>query len=329
MAIYIRRREFVVTFGGAAAVWPLAARAQQAKLPTIGLVLGANPWIESQRVAAFVQGLRQLGWIENRNVVIEYHGAEGRTERFAELAAEFARVKVDLIVAATTPAVIAAKQATSVIPIVFVAVNDPVGTGLVASLARPGGNVTGLSTQQSDAVGKRLELLREVVPDLRRLAIMANVGNPASLLEMGEAQAAARTLGLEVTTSEIRRAKDIVPAFKALRERVDALYLISEPLMNTNRTGINILAVGARLPTMHGLREYVEAGGLMSYGPNEPDQFRRVADIVDKILRGAKPSDIPVEQPTRFDLVINLTTANALGLEIPPTLLARADEVIE
>jgi putative tryptophan/tyrosine transport system substrate-binding protein len=329
MAIYIRRREFVVTFGGAAAVWPLAARAQQAKLPTIGLVLGANPWIESQRVAAFVQGLRQLGWIENRNVVIEYHGAEGRTERFAELAAEFARVKVDLIVAATTPAVIAAKQATSVIPIVFVAVNDPVGTGLVASLARPGGNVTGLSTQQSDAVGKRLELLREVVPDLRRLAIMANVGNPASLLEMGEAQAAARTLGLEVTTSEIRRAKDIVPAFKALRERVDALYLISEPLMNTNRTGINILAVGARLPTMHGLREYVEAGGLMSYGPNEPDQFRRVADIVDKILRGAKPSDIPVEQPTRFDLVINLTTANALGLEIPATLLARADEVIE
>jgi putative ABC transport system substrate-binding protein len=201
---------------------------------------------------------------------------------------------------------------------------------LVTSLGRPGGNITGLANQIIDTTGKKLELLREVVPALRRLAIMANVGNPAAVLEMAEVQATARTLGLdEVTTSEIRRAKDIVPAFKALRERADALYLCPDPLMNTNRTGINILAVGARLPTMHGLREYVEAGGLMSYGPNLPDQFRRVADIVDKILRGAKPSDIPVEQPTRFDLVINLTTANALGLEIPPTLLARADEVIE
>jgi putative ABC transport system substrate-binding protein len=200
---------------------------------------------------------------------------------------------------------------------------------LVASLARPGGNITGLASQTSDTAGKKLEFLREAVPDLRRLAIMANVGNPASVLEMGEAQAAARKLGLEVTTSEIRRAKDIAPVFKALRERVDALYVCPDPLMNTNRTGVNILAVGVRLPTMHGVREYVEAGGLMFYGPNIPDQFRRVADIVDKILRGTKPGDIPVEQPTRFDLVINLTTATALGLEIPPTLLARADEVIE
>jgi putative tryptophan/tyrosine transport system substrate-binding protein len=325
----MRRREFITLLGGAVAAWPLAARAQQpGKLPTIGF-LGATPSAESQRVAAFVQRLRELAWIDGRNLAIEYRWAEGRPERVSEIAAEFVRIKIDVIVTVATPPTLAAKQATAVIPIVFAAVSDPVGTGLVASLARPGGNVTGLANQLSDTASKRLELLREVVPGLRRLAIMANVGNPASVLEMGEAQATARMLGLEVTTSEIRRAKDIAPAFKALRERADALYLCPDPLMNTNRTGINILAVGARLPTMYGLREYVEAGGLMSYGPNLPDQFRRVADIVDKILRGAKPGDIPVEQPTRFDLVINLTTANALGLEIPATLLARADEVIE
>jgi putative tryptophan/tyrosine transport system substrate-binding protein len=221
------------------------------------------------------------------------------------------------------------RQATAVIPIVFASASDPVETGLVASLARPGGNVTGLANQVSDTVGKKLELLREVVPGLRRLAIMANVGNPASVLDMGEAQAAARKVGLEVTTSEIRRAEDIAPAFEALKERADALYLSPDPLMNTNRTRINILAVGVRLPTMHGLREYVEAGGLMSYGPNIPDRFQRVADIVDKILHGAKVADIPVEQPTKFELVINLTTARALVLTVPDKLLALADEVIE
>jgi putative tryptophan/tyrosine transport system substrate-binding protein len=325
----MKRREFITLLGGAAA-WPLTARAQQTKLPTIGLFLGANPSIESQRVATFVQRLRELAWIDGRDLAIEYRWAEGRPERVSEIAAELVRLKVDVIVTSTTPPTLAAKQATTVIPIVFAAVSDPVGTGLVTSLGRTGGNITGLANQSIDTTGKKLELLREVVPALRRLAIMANVGNPAAVLEMAEVQATARTLGLdEVTTSEIRRAKDIVPAFKALRERADALYLCPDALMNTNRTGINILAVGARLPTMHGLREYVEAGGLMSYGPNLPDQFRRVADIVDKIMRGAKPSDIPVEQPTRFDLIINLTTANALGLEIPPTLLARADEVIE
>src|SRR5262249_13045565 len=228
-----------------------------------------------------------------------------------------------------TPLTLAAKQTTSVTPIVFAGVSDPVGTGLVASLARPGGNITGLANQVSDTAGKKVEFMREVVSDLRRLAVMANIGNRASVLEMGEAQTAARKFGLEVTTSEIRRVEDIAPAFKALRERADALYLCPDPLMFTNRTRINILAVGARLPTMYGLREYVEAGGLMSYGPNLPDQFRRGADIVDKILRGTKPGDIPVEQPTRFDLVMNITTAKALGLEIPPMLLARADEVIE
>jgi putative ABC transport system substrate-binding protein len=329
MAIQIRRREFIVTLGGVVAAWPLAARAQQAgKLPTIGF-LGADPSIESKRVAPFVQRLRELGWIDGRTVAIEYRWAEGRNERYAENAAELVRLKVDVIVTSATPPTLAAKQATAVIPVVFAAVSDPVGTGLVASLARPGGNVTALSIQGIDTVGKRVGLLREVLPDLRRLAIMGNVGNPGSVLEMGEAQATVHTLGLEVTKSEIRRAEDIAPAFEALRERADALYLCPDPLMNTNRTRINILAVGARLPTMHGVREYVETGGLMSYGRNLSDQFRRAADYVDKILRGAKPADIPVEQPTKFDLIINLTTAKALGLEIPPALLARADEVIE
>ena len=325
----MRRREFISLLGGAAA-WPLAARAQQSgKLLTIGFLGSTMPSVEGQRLAAFVQRLRELGWMEGRNVAIEVRWAEGRSERFAEIAAEFVRFKVDVIVTVATPLTLAAKQATSVIPIVFVAVSDPVGTGLVASLARPGGNITGLADQISDTAGKKLEFLREVVSDLRRLAIMANVGNPASVLEMGEAQAAARKLGLEVTTSEIRRIDDIAPALEALRQRADALYLCPDPLMGTNRTRINILAVGARLPTMHGVREYVEAGGLISCGPDMRDQFRRVADIVDKILRGAKPADIPVEQPTKFALVINLTTAKALGLKIPESLLLRADEVIE
>ena len=276
-----------------------------------------------------MQRLRELAWVDGRNLAIEYRWAEGRDERYAENAAEFVRLKVDIIVTSGTPATLAAKQETAVIPIVFAAVSDPVGTGLVASLARPGGNVTGLANQLSDTGGKKLEFLREVVPGLRRLAIMANVGNPGSVLDMREFQATARMLGLEITTSEIRRAEDIVPAFEALRDRADALYLSPDPLLNTNRTRINILAVGARLPTMHGGRQYVEAGGLMSYGVNLPNLFRRAADFVDKILRGAKPADIPVEQPTKFDLIINLTAAKALGLEIPPTLLARADEVIE
>jgi putative tryptophan/tyrosine transport system substrate-binding protein len=325
----VNRREFITLIGGAAAAWPLAARAQQpGKLPTIGF-LGASPSIESQRVAAFVQRLRELAWIDGRNLAIEYRWAEGRNERYAENAAELVRLKVDVIVTVATPPTVAAKQATAVIPIVFAAASDPVGTGLVASLARPGGNVTGLANQISDTGGKKLELLREAVPGLRRLAIMANVGNPATVLDMAEAQAAARALGLGVTTSEIWRAEDISAAFDALKGRVDALYVCVDPLVNTHRIRVNTLALAARLPTMHGLREYVEAGGLMSYGPNLPDLLRRAADYVDKILRGAKPSDIPVEQPTKFDLIINLTTAKALGLEISPLLLARADEVIE
>ena len=325
----MKRRDFISLLGGAAA-WPLAARAQQAgKLPTIGFLGAATPSAWSQRVAAFVQRLRELGWTEGRTVVVEYRWAEGRSERFLEIAAEFAQLKVDVIVAAGTPAVLAARQATSVVPIVFVGAGDPVGTGLVASLPRPGGNVTGLSAQTTDTVGKRLELLRELMPGIRRLAIMGNVDNPVSVLEMREIGAACAALGLEADALEIRRTADIVPAFEALKRGAEALYVQADPLVIANQIRINTLALGMRLPTMHGLREYVEAGGLMSYGPNFPDLFRRAADFVDKILRGAKPSDIPVEQPTKFELVINLITAKALGLEIPPTLLARADEVIE
>ena len=325
----IGRREFITLLGGAAA-WPLAARAQQAgKLPTIGFLSQTTLSGGSEWVAAFVQRLHELGWDEGRTIAIEYRWAEGREERFAEIAAEFVRLRVDVIVTSGTPQVLAAKQATSVIPIVFATAGDPVGTGVVASLARPGGNVTGLSVQHSDLAGKRLELLREVVPGLRRVAIIGNFGNPNIMLELSEVQAAARTLGLEVATLDIRHAQDIVPAFEALKGRSEALYVSTDGLINTNRIRINILAVGARLPTMHGSRDYVEAGGLMSYGPNFPDLFRRAADYVDKILRGTKPGNIPVEQPTKFDLIINLTTAKALGLAIPETFLLRANELIE
>jgi len=330
MASYIRRRKFLATLLGGAATWPLAARAQQpAKLPTIGF-LGANtPAVQIRWTAAFVQRLRELGWIEGRTIAIEFRWAEGRSERAAEIVAEFVRQKVDVIVTGGTEYVLAAKQVTSVIPIVFSNVGDPVDSGLVAGLARPGGNVTGLSIQGTDTAGKRVELLRDVIPSLRRLAIMANVGNPAVVLELRQVQAVARTLGLEVTTLEIRRAEDITPAFEALKSRADALYIVPDPLADTHRVRINTLALGTRLPAISGVREQVEAGGLMSYGPNFPDLFRRAADYVDKILRGANPADIPVEQPTKFDLIINLTAAKALGLDVPATVLARADEVIE
>jgi putative ABC transport system substrate-binding protein len=326
----MRRREFISLLGGAAATWPLATRAQQpGKLPTIGFLGSTTPSAQSQWTAALVQRLRELDWIEGRNVAIEYRWMEGRNERVAEIVAEFIRLRVDVIVVQGTAAVVGAKQATSVIPIVFAVAGDPIGSGLVASLARPGGNVTGLSGQQAELAAKRLELLREVVPGLHRVAIIANIGNPFAVLELGEVQQAARALGLEVGTFEIRRAEDVVPAFKALKGRADALYVINDPLVNTNRVRVITLALSARLPTMHGSRDHVEAGGLVSYGPNYPDLFRRTAEYVDKILRGAKPGDIPVEQPRKFDLIINLTTAEALGLTIPESFLLRADEVIE
>jgi putative tryptophan/tyrosine transport system substrate-binding protein len=281
MTTKMKRREFMTLLGGAVAAWPLAARAQQpGKLPTIGF-LGANASAFSPWTAAFVAHLRELGWIENRNVAIEYRWSEGRTERYAEIAAEFVRLKVDVIVTVGS-AVPTVRQATSVIPIVFAVAIDPVANGLVASLAKPGGNVTGLSLQAANLAGKRIELLREVVPQLSRLAIIFNGGNAQPVLEMGETEAAARTLGVEVVPLEIRRVGD-----------------------------------------------FVRGGGFMPYGPSYTERFGRAADYVDKILRGAKPGDIPVEQPTKFELVVNLITAQALGLTVPPSLLSIADEVIE
>lgn len=326
----MRRRDFLGALGGAATTWPLAASAQRAgKLPTIGFLGAATASTQRHLLAALIQRLRELGWIEDHTITIKIRWAEGRSERFAEIAAEFTRLNVDVIVTNANAAVVAAKHATAVIPAVFTMAGDPVGTGLVASLARPGGNVTGLSLQQTDVAAKRLELLREVVPGLRRLSIMANADNPAAVLEIGEVQAAARTLGLEVETLEIRKPEDIAPAFEALKDHAKALYLVGDPLVTANRVRIATLAAGARVPTMWGARENVEAGGLMSYGPNFPSLFRRGADYVDKILHGTNPADLPVEQPTKFDLVVNLTTAKALGLKIPSKLLFTADEVIE
>jgi putative tryptophan/tyrosine transport system substrate-binding protein len=326
----MKRRKFITLLGGAAAACPLIARAQQpAKIPTIGVMGPTTASVAGQWTAALVQRLRELGWIEGRTLAIEYRWAQGQTERAAEIAAEFVHLKVDVIVTAGTSNVVVARQVTSVIPIVFAGAGDPVGTGLVASLAHPGGNVTGLSNQSTDLAAKRIELLREVVPGLRRLAIMTYVGAPIAMLEAGEAHAAALTLGLEAVTLEIRQAEDITTAFEMLKGRAEALHLASGQLLNTNRLRINNLALAARLPTMHTFRALVESGGLMFYGPNFQHMSRRAADYVDKILRGTKPADLPVEQPIKFELVINLKTAKALGLDIPPTLLARADEVIE
>jgi putative ABC transport system substrate-binding protein len=323
----LKRREFITLLGGAAA-WPFAARAQPAKLPTIGF-LGAGTaaaWITW--TAAFVQRLSELGWIENRTVRIEYRWAEGRAERFGEIAAEFVRLKVDVILTVGS-AVAATTQATSTIPIVFAVAVDPVGDGMVASLSRPGGNVTGLSAQTAELAGKRIELLRQVLPNLRRLAVIANVSYPGSVREVAEVRAVARRLDVDIQQLEIRRAEDIVPAFRALKDGAEALYVCPSALVNANIARINTLALGARLPTVHPFRDYLGTGGLMSYGARSADQFRQAGNIVDKILKGAKPADLPVEQPTKFELVINLTAAIALGLTIPEAFLLRADEVID
>jgi putative ABC transport system substrate-binding protein len=326
----MRRREFITVLGGAVAGWPLSTRAQRsAKPPIIGYLSPTSASTEGQWTAAFVRRLHELGWIEGSTVEIEYRWAEGHTERWSEFAAELVRLKVSVIVTYATPLTIAAKRATSVVPIVFAASSDPVDSGLVASLARPGGNVTSLSNQSIDAVSKRVELLRDVVPNLHRLAVLANESNPMSRRQAEEVQAAAHALGLEVAPLDVRRADDIAPAFAALDGRADALYVTGEPLFFNNKLTISALALKARLPDMHILREEVVAGGLLSYGASFPDLFRRAAELVDKVLRGTKPADIPVEQPTKFDLVINLKTAKALGLTISDKMLALADELIE
>jgi len=323
----MRRREFIAVLGWTAA-WPLLARAQQPKSPTIGYFGASVAAGERLRTDAFVQRLSELGWIEAHTVAIEYRWGESRTERFREIADDLVRLHVDIIVATSTAAALACKQATAVIPIVFPLSGDPLGSGLVASLARPGGNITGLSNEGADLAGKRLEILREVNPRLRRMAILANSEYPGRKSEIANIQSAARAIGLDIAVFEIRPTEDIAPVFDTI-DGVDALYVVGDTFMNSNRVRLGILAITARLPTIYVDREYVEAGGLMSYGANIPNQFGRAAELVDKILRGAKPGDIPVEQPTKFDLVVNLKTAKALGLTVPSSLLVRADEVIE
>ena len=295
----------------------------------VGFLGAAGPAVASHWLAAFVRRLHELGWSEGRNIVFDVRWAEGRRDRAAEIAAEFVRRKVDVIATWATMPALVTKEATSEIPIVFALATDPVGVGLVASLARPGGNVTGLSALNVDIVGKRVELLREVVPRFERLAIMANVGVPDSATELRAVQALAQSFGITITTLEIRRGEDIEPAFVSLKGGAEALFVVGDPLTYVHRARIIALALNARLPTMCAIYEFVAAGALMSYGTNFPDLFRRAAEHVDKILRGTKPGDIPVEQPVKFDFAINLKTAKALGLDVPPMLIARADEVIE
>ena len=327
----MRRRQFLCIVGSAAGAWPLLARAQQpTKLPTIGFLGTSTPSAWNPWIAAFVQRLRELGWIEGRTVAIEVRWAEGKSERFAEIATELVRLNVDVIVTSGAAAP-AAKRMTSAIPIVFMLANDPVGTGIVTSLSRPGSNVTGLSSQSRDLAGKRLELLRDVIPDLRSLAVLVYVANASGggAVEVSAVKATARTLGLEIISLEVRRAEEIEPAIETLNGKAGAVYVVQDPLFIATRDRISASTLSARLPTMNAAREFVEAGGLMSYGASFPDIFRRAADYVDKIRRGAMPGDLPIEQPTKFDIVLNQKTAKALGLKLSPSLLARADEVIE
>jgi ABC-type uncharacterized transport system substrate-binding protein len=325
----MQRRHFVKLLGGAAAVWPGAVWAQQStKLPTIGFLGAASQSNWTEWTKAFVNRLHELGWIEGRTVMIEYRWADGSRERFAEIAAEFVRLKVNVIVTAASAAVVA-KQVTSTIPIVLGVATDPVGDGLVTSLARPGGNITGLSLQQIEVAGKRLELLREVFPGLRNLGIMFDASYPANLLEVGEAEAMARKLGISTTRLAVRRAEDIAPAFDSLKSDGYALYICTDAITVTNRQRIYTLALSALIPVIAGTSEDLATGGLISYGPNFADLFGRAADYVDKILRGAKPGDLPVQQPTKFYLVVNLKAAKMLGLSVPLHLQQLADEVIE
>jgi putative ABC transport system substrate-binding protein len=326
----MNRRE-LIALASLAASWPLAARSQQGGgLRRIGVLIGfANNASAQTRVKAFQESLEKLGWSEGRNIAIEYRWTEGRNELVAAMAADLVRLKVEVIVAQGTLGSLAARQATSLIPIVFEGAGDPVGAGLVASLVRPGGNLTGTSNQGAELAGKRLELLREILPGLERVGILVNTGNAAAVLETRESEAAARALGIDAVRLEVKRMDEVAPAFDAFRGPALAVHVALDPLFLTNAIRINTLALGARLPAIHGARDAVDAGGLLSYGAHPVDLWRRTADYVDKILRGAKPADLPVEQPTKFELVVNLTTARALGLKIPETFLTRADDVIE
>jgi putative tryptophan/tyrosine transport system substrate-binding protein len=328
----MRRRELITLLGsGAICVCSSFAisHAQQAKLPVIGFLGSSTPAGQAHLLTAYMQRLRELGWVEGRNLSLEQRWAEGRDDLYEEIADEFVRRKVDIVLTHGSRAALAAKKATSTIPIVAAVIGDPVGSGLVASLARPGGNLTGLSLISPDLAGKRVELLYEAVPSSRRLAVLADVGNRASDEETQQAQLAATKLGRTAFPISIRRSEDITSAFDGIEDRADALYVVGSPTVLANSVRVNILAAAARIPTVYIAKEYVQTGGLLAYGPSFANIYRRAAEFSDKILRGATPSDIPVEQPTKFDLVINLTTAKALRITIPPMLLARADEVIE
>ena len=325
----MKRRDFITLLGGAAAAWPVAARAQQSgKMYRIGY-LTAGIFIPELR-DTFHDTLRTLGWLEGTNVIYEERSAENRLERLPDLAADLVRLNVDVIAAAGTIAPLAAKRATATIPIVMTSAGDPLGSGLVASLARPGGNVTGMSLMAPDLGGKRLELLKELLPRLWRVAVLWNAANPYSAIVFRETQAAGRILGIEVQSLEVRGPDDFNDAFKAARQHDPAaLVVVEDPLTVNHRTAIADFAAAHHLPALYGTREYVAVGGLLSYGASLTDLNRRAAGYVDKVLKGAKPADLPVQQPSRFEFVINLKTARTLGLDVPPSLLARADEVIE
>lgn len=328
----MKRREFIALVGGA--IWcPTGVRAQQqmGKVPRVGYLRLTSPADRPPLLDAFRQRLRELGWVEGQNIVIDYRFAEGRLDRLSDLAAELVRLKVDVIVSLGTQGVTAAKKATETIPIVMIAVRDPIGIGLIASLARPGGNVTGVSGYAGlESVAKQLELLKEMVPDAGSVAILSNPTNAYHQLAIKEVNVAAQALGVQLQLLEARDANDFDSAFAAMaKERAGALLVLADIIFNFHATRLADLAASRRLPTANAVRESVEAGGLMSYGPSFVDSYRRSAAYVDKILKGTKPADLPVEQPTKFELVINLRTAKRLGLTIPATLLSRADEVIE
>jgi putative ABC transport system substrate-binding protein len=324
----MRRRELIMLLGGAAA-WPLVSRAQQDSTRYIVGRFSASSAI-NPLVEEVTDALRELGWVEGKNIAFERRYAENYLERLPELAADLVRLKVDVILADGTLAPLAAKRTTSTIPIVMTSAGDPLGSGLVASLAQPGGNVTGMSLMVPDLGGKRLELLKEVLPGLARVAVLWNVANPYSAIVFKETQVAGQTLGIEVRSLEVRGPNDFDGAFEAARrQRPDALVTVEDPLTFDHRKLIADFTAGERLPSLHGAKEFATGGGLISYGTNLATVFRHAAGYVDKILKGANPADLPVQQPTKFDLVINLTTAKALGLQVPPSLLARADEVIE
>ena len=327
------RRFWVIVALALGLLWaPLAADAQQAgkvfRIGTLGTVPLTDP--EVARIwGAFFLGLRELGYVEGQNITIERRFSEGRAERFPQLATELVQLKVEVIVVTVTPAALAAKKATRTIPIVMLGTGDPVANGLVASLARPGGNITGLSLLAAELGGKRLQLLKEVLPRLSGVAVLWNVANPYTILEVRETEIAARALGIQIQSLGIREADEFESAFReAATGRAGALIVVGDGLTIFHRARIVELAARHQLPAMYGFREFVDTGGLMGYGANLPDMYRRGATYVDKILKGAKPGDLPIQQPTKFELVVNLKTAKALGLTIPQSIFIRADEVI-